>query len=910
MREGPNVVSVCTYENGEVVCKQRRHWNKVLREFRDGHLANLRVGPNQRCESFHYNNKEQRRNGVSLTHRSLQCNGGRKMVVEHNVRGGGLMEEANPAQHPLASFCHPRDWEDDHSRRHSDRCAVIFLAPHQVPQLFEGRYDIAAISRWQRGTVLVVIIIIVDDFHRIALVAVAALVVAGNRAVAAIAGAFVEKSAIGVLASVGVAVGGTVPFGLARGYEAAAHILVAAWPVAVVDDGFPGPAAAPGIPAVLGLGVGTVAVVAVVRDVAVAVPLARANVVVFGAHRSIGAAVAPCPGHVDGRTIADFGTECPGPEPSECGAAQDPVAGSGMATPTPFPYGCVAPGTAAGRSSTIRGPHPWGGVTGEGGAAGTAFPPQGGGVGRSAGVVVAGPLALRGPGDEPGRPGVGVSPAAGPGPSAPASLPYVCEFGNVDGFCPPLGTEAGHSGGLHVAAPPATPGPSTDPVGPGVAVTPAPRHPLALWGALAVGAGWPDLGASPSAAPGPAAPARLPWALVYTGEGGVGAAYLPQGTSVDHNPPSQEGRPEGLANLCLGQSKAGGQPVPIEEPSKASIMAAEVVAAGTEVSKMMALCRKALDQFAIKQLEDVMELSRKGEIRPEVTECTIDVNIQQLREALAAEERKKEELARKHEQKLRREHKVKEIGQVIGTEGKEQIDMTQTLYHIMTYLTFLEEKIDEQQNQLDEIVVGLRTITNIVKGKHPVEGEEEVKEEKKEVKKLMSDAMKSADPHDQKLSTGGGKSSNGGGSSPPSSPPNTPPATPPSSPPPKSLQGAEKQILWRQKRQDHNLVVFDDDTVEKWPLEVEGVASSSDSGKGEVIAAVVNKGGPRPPVKKKKPCSFPEHLGIAVGKPWEKMGLSHETWQERMDNAQCLCGTPGHVIAWCPLIRNPKASRQ
>ncbi|GBG87746.1 hypothetical protein CBR_g45900 [Chara braunii] len=76
--------------------------------------------------------------------------------------------------------------------------------------------------------------------------------------------------------------------------------------------------------------------------------------------------------------------------------------------------------------------------------------------------------------------------------------------------------------------------------------------------------------------------------------------------------------------------------------------------------------------------------------------------------------------------------------------------------------------------------------------------------------------------------------------------------------------GAGKRILWRQKRQDHTLAVFDDDTVEEWPLEAEGVASSSDFEKGEVTAAVVNKGGPRPPMKKKKPRSFLEHLGIAI----------------------------------------------
>ncbi|GBG82554.1 hypothetical protein CBR_g34931 [Chara braunii] len=107
--------------------------------------------------------------------------------------------------------------------------------------------------------------------------------------------------------------------------------------------------------------------------------------------------------------------------------------------------------------------------------------------------------------------------------------------------------------------------------------------------------------------------------------------------------------------------------------------------------------------------------------------------------------------------------------------------------------------------------------------------------------------------------------------------------------------GVGKQVLWRQKRQDHTLVVFDDDTVEKWPLEVEGVTSSSESGKGEVTAAVVKKGGPRPPGKKKKPRSFPEHLRIASEKPWEKMGISQELWQERMNNAQCLkCGIAGH----------------
>ncbi|GBG71840.1 hypothetical protein CBR_g10779 [Chara braunii] len=46
--------------------------------------------------------------------------------------------------------------------------------------------------------------------------------------------------------------------------------------------------------------------------------------------------------------------------------------------------------------------------------------------------------------------------------------------------------------------------------------------------------------------------------------------------------------------------------------------------------------------------------------------------------------------------------------------------------------------------------------------------------------------------------------------------------------------GAGKRVLWRQKHQDHTLIVFGDDTVVKWPLEAEGVASGSDSRKGDV----------------------------------------------------------------------------
>ncbi|GBG75313.1 hypothetical protein CBR_g19945 [Chara braunii] len=102
-----------------------------------------------------------------------------------------------------------------------------------------------------------------------------------------------------------------------------------------------------------------------------------------------------------------------------------------------------------------------------------------------------------------------------------------------------------------------------------------------------------------------------------------------------------------------------------------------------------------------------------------------------------------------------------------------------------------------------------------------------------------------------------------------------------------------KRVIWRQKRQDHTLVVFDDDTVEKWPTEE--TDNNSDSGKGEVTAVVANKGGPPRTGTGKNQRAFPWHPGIADGKPWLEMGMTRKTWQERMDNAQCLkCGISGH----------------
>ncbi|GBG70928.1 hypothetical protein CBR_g8229 [Chara braunii] len=267
-----------------------------------------------------------------------------------------------------------------------------------------------------------------------------------------------------------------------------------------------------------------------------------------------------------------------------------------------------------------------------------------------------------------------------------------------------------------------------------------------------------------------------------------------------------------------------------------------------------------------------MEATRKGEVKTEVSEESIDSNIQQLREALAAEERKKEEVSRRREQEQRRGQRVQEIRQIIGTEVSEQADMSQTLAHIVTYLTFLEEKIDRHQNQLDEIAVGLRTIANIVKeiqtyvSTAPVELESQVAFTTScmggEAKQWVLAKANAAGFEDIAVVKSGGSQYNG------------------------------KRVLWRQKRQDHTLVVFDDDTVEKWPNEEND--NNSDSGKGEVTAVVANKGGP-PRTGGKKQRAFPWHPGIADGKPWVEMGMTRKTWQERMDNAQCLkCGTAGH----------------
>ncbi|GBG80420.1 hypothetical protein CBR_g30885 [Chara braunii] len=212
------------------------------------------------------------------------------------------------------------------------------------------------------------------------LVFVAALVAVGSRAAVAIARAFVGKAVVGVSASVGVAVGSTVPFGLAKECEAAVHILGVAWLVAVADGGVPGPATALGTTAVFGLGVESIAVGVGVGVVADAVVLARAVVVVFGGQGSVGAAVAPlaCRGFVGGR----------------------------------YRQSCVVVGLqrTVGILVPFRSPVAHPGCVGVGvvplvmaGAGGIAIPPQGSGIGLSAAGLVAGPSGPRGPGGDLGR---------------------------------------------------------------------------------------------------------------------------------------------------------------------------------------------------------------------------------------------------------------------------------------------------------------------------------------------------------------------------------------------------------------------------------------------------------------------------------------------------------------------------
>ncbi|GBG63990.1 hypothetical protein CBR_g40234 [Chara braunii] len=113
-----------------------------------------------------------------------------------------------------------------------------------------------------------------------------------------------------------------------------------------------------------------------------------------------------------------------------------------------------------------------------------------------------------------------------------------------------------------------------------------------------------------------------------------------------------------------------------------------------------------------------------------------------------------------------------------------------------------------------------------------------------------------------------------------------------------------KRILWRQKCQDHTLVVFDDDTVEKRPLKDKD--NNSDSEKGEVTAVVANKGGPPRSGTGKKPRPFPWHPGIADGKPWLKSDgamrqladqqLRHKRWAYQNNDTKLTIRKDGQQI--------------
>ncbi|GBG59249.1 hypothetical protein CBR_g32265 [Chara braunii] len=170
----------------------------------------------------------------------------------------------------------------------------------------------------------------------------------------------------------------------------------------------------------------------------------------------------------------------------------------------------------------------------------------------------------------------------------------------------------------------------------------------------------------------------------------------------------------------------------------------EMVAAATEIQKVIGQCREILDQFTIQQLE---EIAQWKDTVPEVKVESIEENIQQLKETLAKEERKWEELLQRKEQETRLQQRMGRVQQHVSLDEK---DVAQTLGQILTYLTFLEEKLDQQQSRMDEFVVGLHVITSIVKGKaHMLENDEEKKDKERRAdvkpEKLLIGGMKNGD---------------------------------------------------------------------------------------------------------------------------------------------------------------------
>ncbi|GBG79878.1 hypothetical protein CBR_g30144 [Chara braunii] len=317
---------------------------------------------------------------------------------------------------------------------------------------------------------------------------------------------------------------------------------------------------------------------------------------------------------------------------------------------------------------------------------------------------------------------------------------------------------------------------------------------------------------------------------------------------------------------------------------------------GTDLLKIhefIIQCSKALDAHICQQFEDIAN-GRNAKNDVVVTEQTTDENIRQLEEALEKEKTRKAKMLKKKEQDEQQAKREQVRQHVVTVSGEEQVV---ALNQLVEYLAHLETRLDHFEAKLEELTVGLKNVTNLVKGK-----EKEVRKEQR-VKKLMGDAMK-----DLKVEVKKGEPSG--------LPPPTPPSSPPSSPHPsggkkdkeektekpkkkekvkmklpftfrnkkdenlllwiaeilqvpglnlqddqvlyiyaralpepirgqlvvesKSGAGARygKRVLWHQKRQDHMLVVFDNDTVEKLPLEEEGVPNSRHFGFKKTYAEV------------------------------------------------------------------------
>ncbi|GBG72749.1 hypothetical protein CBR_g12317 [Chara braunii] len=183
---------------------------------------------------------------------------------------------------------------------------------------------------------------------------------------------------------------------------------------------------------------------------------------------------------------------------------------------------------------------------------------------------------------------------------------------------------------------------------------------------------------------------------------------------------------------------------------------------GTDLLKIQEFiiqCRKALDAHICQQFEDIAN-GRNAKTDVVVTEQTIDENIRQLKEALEKEKTRKAEMLKRKEQDEQQAKREQEVRQHVATVSREE--QVVALNQLVEYLAHLETRLDHFEAKLEELTVGLKNVTNLVKGK-----EKEVRKEQP-VKKLMGDAMK-----DLKVEVKKGE---------PSGPP--PPTPPPSSPHP------------------------------------------------------------------------------------------------------------------------------